>query len=194
MRRTMAITITALAAGLTFAGAGTAGAGGGCHNDVFSDEETSRVELSRNCYEPTVVRLQPGQQVTWINEDPTAHTVTGVANTWGGDNKVYEGESVTYQFDEAGVFPYFCFFHPSMVGAVVVGDGRAASTGAADGGVKAVSAQIAGGQADGADRDAMTETDDRDTTIPLVIGVGVLAAMTGFVGAFVLRRKSEPEE
>jgi hypothetical protein len=33
-----------------------------------------------------------------------------------------EGGSVSYSFDEAGVYPYVCTWHPGMVGAVVVGD------------------------------------------------------------------------
>jgi hypothetical protein len=39
------------------------------------------------------------------------------------------GQRITYRFSTSGVYPYFCFFHPGMVGAVVVGD--AAGLGAA---------------------------------------------------------------
>jgi len=195
MRRITAVTIAVLAAALTFAGGGPASAGGGCHSNVFSDEESTQVQLSKNCFEPTVVRVQPGQQVTWTSNDPEEHTVTGVANSWGADQKLHAGESVTYQFDATGVFPYFCYFHPSMVGAVVVGDGRAASAGtSSEDGVKAVSAEAPVGQADEADREAITETHDRDVAVPLILGVGVLAAGAGFAGAVVLRRRSSGSE
>jgi plastocyanin len=195
MHRITAITIAALVAALTFAGGGPANAGGGCHTDVFTDEANAQVELTKNCFTPTVARLQPGDTVTFTNRDLDAHTLTGAAQTWGSDHTVKAGESVSYQFDEDGVFPYFCYLHPSMVGAVVVGDGSAASA-MADGGVKAVSAEAPGGEAASDEPAQVVDEDDGGgvSTVPIVIGVGVLAAMTGFAGALVLRRKSAPSE
>lgn len=192
MRRITAIVIGAVLAGLTFAGGPAAEAGGGCHNGVFSDEENVQVEMSKNCFEPTVVRVQPGQQVTWTSNDLEEHAVTGAANSWGGEGKIHTGESVTYQFDESGVFPYFCFFHPSMVGAVVVGDGSPAVSGAAaNDGVKAVSAEVPGGQSSDtqAAPEVVEEDADGDNIVPIAIGVGTLAALAGFAAALIVRRK-----
>ena len=198
MHRITGLTIAAFTAALAlaFVGGGPVQAGGGCHSDVFSDEANTQVELTKNCFEPTVVRVAPGDTVTWTNSDPDPHTVTGVARTWGNDDNVNAGASVSYQFDETGVFPYFCYFHPSMVGAVVVGDGSAASAGAANDGVKAVSAEVSGGQAAA---DGPAEVLDVDAgsgvrTVPIVIGVGLLAAIGGFAGALVLRRKTGAAE
>ena len=197
MHRITAITIAALTAlALVFAGGGPAQAGGGCHSDVFSDETNTQVELTKNCFTPTVTRVQPGNTVTFTNTDPDIHTVTGVANTWGSDDEVLADESASYQFDETGVFPYFCAFHPSMIGAVVVGDGSAARAGAASDGVKAVSAEVSGGQASG-DEPAEALEEDAGSgvrTVPIVIGVGLLAAIGGFAGALVLRRKGRTAE
>lgn len=199
MRRITVVTIAVLvsAVALAGAGAGPASAGGGCHDDKITDERGVGVALEKRCFEPTVVRVDAGQQVTFTNKDPDAHTVTGVANSWGTYDELAQGDTVSYQFDENGVFPYFCLLHPSMVGAVVVGDGvpSAASRTAADGGVNAVSALAPGGEADKADAPAIAETDDcGDVTVPLIIGVGVLAAGAGFAGAFVLRRRSASDE
>jgi hypothetical protein len=36
---------------------------------------------------------------------------------------------VTYTFEEAGVYPYVCTWHPGMVGTVVVGDGSGGAIG-----------------------------------------------------------------
>lgn len=201
MRRIVA-TILALAVSvLALAGGAPAEAGGGCHNGVFSDRTGAQVELSKNCFEPTVVRIQQGQQVTWTNNDPDAHAVTGAANSWGmtgrvgkGGEEIDPGQSVSYQFDNPGVFPYFCIFHPSMTGAVVVGDGRAVSSGTSAGvGVSAVSARVPGSDANRASGAGSVSTDSGDgVAIPLVIGIGVLAAMGGFAAAFVLRRRSTP--
>src|SRR5438445_10411391 len=90
MRRIVA-TILALAVSvLALAGGAPAEAGGGCHNGVFSDRTGAQVELSKNCFEPTVVRIQQGQQVTWTNSDPDAHAVTGAAKSWGMTVRVGE--------------------------------------------------------------------------------------------------------
>jgi plastocyanin len=197
MRRITASTILAAMTLLALAGGTPAEAGGGCHDDKLTDERGVEVALEKRCFEPTVVRVDPGQQVTFTNKDPDAHTVTGVANSWGTYDELGQGDTVSYQFDKAGVFPYFCVLHPSMVGAVVVGDGvpSAATRTAADDGVKAVSAQAPGGEAVEAEAQAIAETDDDGlATRPLVIGVGVLAAGAGFAGAFVIRRKSASSE
>jgi len=179
---------------LTLAGGTPAQAGGGCHSNVFSDEATTTVELSKSCFSPTVVRVQAGDQVTWTNSDPTAHTVTGVANSWGTDEQIVEGQSVSYKFDKSGVFPYFCYLHPSMAGAVVVGDGRAVSSGTSAGdGVRAVSALALRDRASSSAGSARASTHSvagDGVAIPLVIGIGALAAMGGFVAATVLRSRS----
>ena len=81
-----------------------------------------------------------------------------------------------------------------LAGAVVVGDGRAVSSGTSAGvGVSAVSARVPGSDANRASGAGSASTDSGDgVAIPLVIGIGVLAAMGGFAAAFVLRRKSTP--
>ena len=194
MHRMAAMALALGVSALTLAGGTPAQAGGGCHSNVFSDEAKTTVELSKSCFSPTVVRVQAGDQVTWTNSDPTAHTVTGVANSWGTDEQIAEGQSVSYKFDKSGVFPYFCYLHPSMAGAVVVGDGRAVSsrTSAGDG-VSAVSALALRDRANSSARSASASTHSvagDGVAIPLVIGIGALAAMGGFVAATVLRSRS----
>ena len=81
------------------------------------------MDLEESCFGPAVLRIRPGQEVTWRNLDPYPHVVTGVAMSWGGVEELSAGESVSYRFERAGVSPYACYLHPGMVGAVVVGDG-----------------------------------------------------------------------
>ena len=194
MHRMAAMALALGVSALTLAGGTPAQAGGGCHSNVFSDEAKTTVELSKSCFSPTVVRVQAGDQVTWTNSDPTAHTVTGVANSWGTDEQIVEGQSVSYKFDKSGLFPYFCYLHPSMAGAVVVGDGRAVSSGTSAGdGVRAVSALALRDRASSSAGSASASTHSvagDGVAIPLVIGIGALAAMGGFVAATVLRSRS----
>src|SRR5439155_15728820 len=109
-------------------GAPAAVAGGGCHSSQFTDARGVRVDVQNLCFTPTVIRIQPGQRVTWTNQDDTAHTVTGAAFRWGSTDQLGFHQTISFRFADSGVFPYFCLIHPGMVGAVVVGDGTSAAT------------------------------------------------------------------
>ena len=114
-----------------------AAGGGGCYGPMdaglsTSTEATARIE---DCaFQPSVTYIEPGDTVTWRNDDVLGHTVTGANGSWGDETNLDKGDTVSFTFEEEGVFPYYCAYHPSMVGAVVVGDGRgddASSAGAA---------------------------------------------------------------
>jgi hypothetical protein len=88
-------------------------------------------------FEPTVLQVAEGTEVTFVNGPDFTHLVTGANQAWGSpDVGVQPGASVSYTFDEAGVYPYACALHPGMSGAIVVGDLNqalaAGSTGASD--------------------------------------------------------------
>jgi plastocyanin len=125
-KRALAVGVFAVAALCLWAP--MASAGGGCHSGQFVDARGVKVDLRDLCFTPTVIRVQPGQSVTWTNRDDTAHTVTGVAGRWGTYDELGLNDAVTYRFQSSGVFPYFCLIHPGMVGAVVVGDGTSKET------------------------------------------------------------------
>jgi hypothetical protein len=74
-----------------------------------------------------VLYAEPGQAVTFSNLDPVRHNVLGANATWGSFKTLREGQASEYSFDEPGVYPSVCAWHPGMVGAVVVGDGRSES-------------------------------------------------------------------
>jgi len=105
-------------------GGGSASAGGGCFHGVPpSDGTGDTVRMTGNCFDATVLHVDPGTKVTWVNEDPYAHTVTGVGGTWGDFTELERDDVVSYRFEGSGVYVYSCIIHPGMVGAVVVGDG-----------------------------------------------------------------------
>jgi plastocyanin len=106
-------------------------AGGSCHA-VSSSAKGVQVELSSLCFQPTVLYAKPGQSVTWTNNDAgTAHNVTGLGFSWGSNGDLYTGDAFTHAFAREGVYPYSCFLHPGMVGAVVVESPTASSSTAA---------------------------------------------------------------
>jgi len=107
--------------------------GGGCHSLTISDEVGASVEVRGFCYEPTVLRIDVGQRVEWTNRDDVPHTISGANFVWGDFSQLNKDQSISFTFDAAGVFPYFCALHTGMVGTVVVGDGQASNARATTG-------------------------------------------------------------
>lgn len=109
-------------------GVASASGGGGCGGPV-SDGTGTRVQIESYCFTPTIVRVEPGDAVTFANSDAAPHTVLGANGAWGSYDVLKRGREATYMFAEAGVFPYVCTYHPGMIGAVVVGDGAGGAIG-----------------------------------------------------------------
>ncbi len=88
--------------------------------------------LSDGCYKPSAITVPVNSKVTWVNKDTASHTVTYAKNpldptTWDLDGRVLFGmnlimpnQSVSWEFKEAGEYPYFCVVHPWMIGKVKV--------------------------------------------------------------------------
>jgi hypothetical protein len=134
-----------------------------------------------------VLYVERGTDVTWTNQDDTGHNIVGVGVTWGNpDLTLNEGDTASYRFDEDGVFPYACWIHPGMVGAIVVGD-RADLTAvvpAADGG-DAGAAEIASSP--------IVETGGGSATAIWVAGAAlVLGALAGAFAVAMRNRRKEP--
>ena len=169
---------------------GVAGAsgGGGCGGPV-TDGTGTTVEIEDFCFGPTILRVAPGESVTFVNLDRSPHTVLGANVTWGGYDALKKGHEATYEFAEAGVYPYVCTWHPGMIGAVVVGDGAggAIETSTADGPITRTSpltdVELAGG------RPIESET-ELSTTGLLIVVVALLAVAAGMV--FLQRRRRSP--
>ena len=121
--RTLGIGVTLfVACGAAWIGIQPALAGGGCYGSPPTDEAGRRVAIVENCFQATVLRVDPGTTVTWTNQDSYAHTVTGVGGLWGTADSIKPNASVSFPFPDAGVYVYACLIHPGMVGAVVVGN------------------------------------------------------------------------
>ena len=117
MRRILPVLV--LAVGTLVVTASPSAAGGGCHSAQTEGEGTT-VEMAGMCFTPTVLHVEPGTEVTFVNRDPLAHIALGVG--WGEWKELGTGDAITHRFDETGTFPYTCNLHPGMSGVVVVGD------------------------------------------------------------------------
>lgn len=100
-----------------------ASGGGGCGRAV-SDDDGTQVNIRNFCFDPTILRVPEGETVTWVNRDDVPHVVLGANAAWGGYGKLRGGGEVSYRFVSSGVYPYVCTYHPGMIGAVVVGNGK----------------------------------------------------------------------
>jgi plastocyanin len=102
-------------------------AGGGCHAPATEGRGTT-VALTDLCFTPTVLRVAPGTEVTFVNRDSIVHPLGRPGGEWSWDGTA--GGRTTVRLDQAGTYPFFCYVHPGMVGVVVVGDGRGPVPGA----------------------------------------------------------------
>ncbi|MBT8242110.1 MAG: hypothetical protein HKP34_00120 [Nitrosopumilus sp.] len=94
--------------------------------DVIMPTKVSRPgceEIDR-CYIPSVIVIDSGQKVTWLNEDSAFHSVT--SGFYGDPTDLFDSghldpfESYSLDFNETGTFDYFCTLHPWMKGQVIV--------------------------------------------------------------------------
>ena len=64
------------------------------------------------------LEIAAGTTVTWTNNDSAPHTATSSGNFQS--DKLDQGQSYSFAFEEAGTFEYFCEFHPNMVSSITV--------------------------------------------------------------------------
>ena len=126
MRKTRGLLVVASLAWATLWPGVPAMAGGGCHT-VASQGSGDTVEMSKLCFTPTVLRVDPGTEVTFVNKDPMEHNVSA---EWGTAQDLKVGDTFSATFPQEGTFPYACTYHYGMTGAIVVGDGDGPATGA----------------------------------------------------------------
>ena len=95
-------------------------------SDVIMSTKVSRpgCEVDNRCYTPSLIVIEKGNQVTWVNEDSAFHSVT--SGFYDTPTDLFDSghldpfESYTITFDETGIYDYFCTLHPWMKGQVTV--------------------------------------------------------------------------
>lgn len=94
-----------------------------------TDDVTSTVAMVDSSFSPLKLDVPTGTTVTWTNQDSFAHTVVATrfhsnAEQWSfASGEVQSGQSVTYTFENEGIYEYYCDVHgkSSMCGAILVG-------------------------------------------------------------------------
>jgi plastocyanin len=88
---------------------------------------TDHVDLPRSYrFEPAVIRIEPGTEVTWTNTDDFPHTVH-LLDASDVTKDLPIGGSASIVISDAGTIYYECSIHPQMHGKIIVTDTAAAS-------------------------------------------------------------------
>lgn len=172
-------------------------AGGGCHS-ATTQGEGDRVEMAKACFSPSVLRTDPGTEVTFVNRDPVVHNVS--ASEWGYFGDLNRGDDFTATFSEPGVYPFACTYHPGMVGAVVVGDPDPSDVALdagtmADLGVEAAADDGDAGSGDAAGRPVSDSGAASDSLSPsILLGTIAVLGLAGAVAVILVRRRGRVEQ
>jgi plastocyanin len=87
--------------------------------DAAPVETTEVTAVKSYKFDPQVIEVEVGSEVTWTNEDDFPHNVHFLT----GSDETYDlpmGESASVTFDEAGDFYYECSLHPQQMRANVI--------------------------------------------------------------------------
>jgi plastocyanin len=181
--------VTVIASAALWGSSGIAAAGGGCmHSTGATTGRGDAVEIVDMCFTSTVLYVERGTEVTWTNRDDFDHNVVGVGGTWGNlDLTLNKGDTVSYRFDEDGVFPYACWIHPGMVGAIVVGDGVGKDLAGVVAGTSTEAGDAASAQ--GVSAPAVQDGNVDTTTIIWIVVAALVLAGLGWAFAVAMRNR-----
>lgn len=92
-------------------------------SEAAGGEET--VRLSQFAFDPTELSIAAGTEVSFVNADSAAHTVTEGTDGAAAadpiiDEELQQNGSTSFTFDEPGTYEITCRFHPSMHLTIVV--------------------------------------------------------------------------
>lgn len=123
----MGVWITLSGTAVLVLGTSRAAAGGGCHDPATTATDArgmaeASVDMKGACFWPTTLFVDPGATVTFASFDAgMVHNVGG--HGWGHFEDMERGDVFRATFDDVGIYPYACSYHPGMTGAIVVGNG-----------------------------------------------------------------------
>ncbi|MFD5746272.1 cupredoxin domain-containing protein [Streptomyces sp. NPDC127033] len=117
-----------LAAVLVTLLAGCSGGGGGGSSSPSPSPTPSapaggaaRVTIDNFTFTPAALTVAPGTEVTVVNKDSVAHTLTAAKGKVFDTGTIGPGKTATFRAPgKAGAYPYICTIHPFMKGTLTV--------------------------------------------------------------------------
>ena len=77
------------------------------------------VLIKDNFYAPNILRIVPGTTVRWDHVGRVEHTITSQDGHFDSGS-LNNGDTFTYTFSQPGRYDYFCRFHFTARGAILV--------------------------------------------------------------------------
>jgi plastocyanin len=81
--------------------------------------ESHTISMVNSTFDPQVLQARVGDEVTWVNDDPIPHNVSGGPLDSG---MMMGGAEFTTVLTEAGTIEYECTLHPGMTGTLEVAE------------------------------------------------------------------------
>jgi photosystem II stability/assembly factor-like uncharacterized protein/plastocyanin len=79
-----------------------------------------QVSITNFQFSPQSVSIQPGDTITWTNNDAAAHTATATGGEFDS-GFLASGATFSHVFAQSGTFAYVCQYHSNMTGVVNAG-------------------------------------------------------------------------
>jgi plastocyanin len=79
----------------------------------------SEVKIDNFVFNPAIVTVKAGTQVTWINKDDIPHTVDSTDGKFKS-SALDTDDKFQFSFNTPGEYPFFCRMHPKMTGKIIV--------------------------------------------------------------------------
>jgi len=95
------------------------------HVEIPAGTSAPGCEETNSCYSPAKITINAGDTVHWMNVDSAAHTVTAGTSA-DVQIEVFDSSLLmadgtwSHEFNDAGIYDYFCMVHPWMTGIVTV--------------------------------------------------------------------------
>lgn len=77
------------------------------------------IAIKNFAFDPSILQIEAGTTVTWINHDAVPHTVTAHDGSFDSGQLAQE-QRYSRRFDVPGTYAYHCHPHPTMTGTIVV--------------------------------------------------------------------------
>jgi len=114
--------LIAIAAVLTLAGnaspAQRESASGMLLTPVAAADAAQQVIIDNYKFSPPQLTVKVGTTVTWINHDDDPHSVDSAQGKFKSST-LNTDDKFEFRFTEAGEYPFFCRFHPKMIGKII---------------------------------------------------------------------------
>ena len=77
------------------------------------------IEIKGMEFSPKTLTIKAGEKVKFINKDSAPHTASATDGRFES-GELAEGQSEVVTFEKPDTYAYYCMFHPSMSGKIIV--------------------------------------------------------------------------